>query len=139
MFGEKPLYKLSKHNLDIKNRIILHKDTQVQKNDEIVFLIDDDLTFSLYPYQLICKKLQKLNEKIEVITKEEEYNFFINRKNEILINIIDIRKVDTGNRIVIPKNIIEKYEIKKEVISKGFYDHLKIFPNEEIYKKYVKK
>ena len=68
------------------------------------------------------------------VEAKEELCFI--EEDELTFKICSLKEL---KRIVIPKYFLEKYNIKKELIFQGTYNHIKVFSSDENYKKYMKK
>ena len=101
------------------------------------FIEEDELTFKICSLKELKKEIEQLkNIKVSSIEEKEKIEKEIT-KITFFINSYSI--VDKERRIVIPKYFLEKYNIKKELIFQGAYNHIKVFSSDENYKKYMKK
>ncbi len=137
MFGENGIYGKSYHKIIDKNRIIIPLSTNVEAKEELCFIEEDELTFKICSLKELKKEIEQLkNIKVSSIEEKEKIEKEIT-KITFFINSYSI--VDKERRIVIPKYFLEKYNIKKELIFQGAYNHIKVFSSDENYKKYMKK
>jgi len=120
-------------NLDEKGRIIIpskfRKHITSEANDIMYVTLGRDKCLWLFPsYE--WTKLLKILSKINPFKKDE-----IKMKREILKPVEELN-IDSQHRILIPQNLLQLVEIKKEVLLIGQIEKIELW-NEEVYNKYV--
>lgn len=131
-----------KHSLDDKGRLIIPKKSILTKENDILFVRENSLTFSLYNIDEYNKLLEELKlKKSKAIDSGNSgiVNYINDQINRIMVNILGGQKIDSQNRLVILENVRKMYEIKKSVILCNGYKHIKVFRDEEKFDEYRKK
>lgn len=123
--------------LNEKNRIIIPD--CIERNTKINFYHIYKDYLSLYSEEDFYEKLDylyALKEKMMINgtdpTKIDRLLF------NLETDILGYSYVQTQNRLVIPKNIVEAFKLNKIVLV-GCKDHIKLFPNEESYYEFKEK
>ena len=129
------------HSLDDKGRLIIPKKSILTKENDILFVRENSLTFSLYYIDEYNKLLEELKlKKSKAIDSGNSgiVNYINDQINRIMVNILGRHKIDSQNRIVILENVRKMYEIKKSVLLCNGDNHIKVFKDEEKLNEYVK-
>ena len=129
------------HSLDDKGRLIIPKKSILTKENDILFVRENSLTFSLYNIDEYNKLLEELKlKKSKAIDSGNSgtVNYINDQINSIMVNILGRHKIDSQNRIVILENVRKMYEIKKSVLLCNGDNHIKVFKDEEKLNEYVK-
>lgn len=136
MFGENIVLGNTECKVDTKGRIFLPKFSYSEKDDEIVFSVNDDNTILLN--NLVCLK-RRINELEKNMSSESDERLIksLNDKLERLyFSCISVSKVDSQRRLIIPVSTRMEYDINDSVILQGCKDHLKMFNSDESYQNY---
>lgn len=136
MFGENIVLGNTECKVDIKGRIFLPKFSYSEKDDEIVFSVNDDNTILLN--NLVCLK-RRINELEKNISNESDERLIMSLNNKlesIYFSCISVSKVDKQRRLIIPMSIRMEHDISDSVILQGCGDHLKMFNSSESYENY---
>ncbi len=136
MFGENIVLGNTECNVDTKGRIFLPKFSYSEKDDEIVFSVNDDNTILLN--NLVCLK-RRINELEKNISNESDERLIMSLNNKlesIYFSCISVSKVDRQRRLIIPMSIRTEHDISDSVILQGCGDHLKMFNSSESYENY---
>lgn len=136
MFGENIVLGNTECKVDTKGRIFLPKFSYSEKDDEIVFSVNDDNTILLN--NLVCLK-RRINELEKNISNESDERLIMSLNNKlesIYFSCISVSKVDKQRRLVIPTSIRTEHDISDSVILQGCGDHLKMFNSSESYENY---
>ena len=129
------------HSLDDKDRLIIPKKSILTKENDILFVRENSLTFSLYnidEYNKLLEELKLKKSKAIDSGNSDIVNYINNQINRIMVNILGEQKIDPQNRIVILENVRKMYEIKKSVLLCNGDNHIKVFKDEEKLDEYVK-
>ena len=129
------------HSLDDKSRLIIPKKSILTKENDILFIRENSLTFSLYNIDEYNKLLEELKlKKSKAIDSGNSgiVNYINDQINRIMVNILGRQKIDSQNRIVILENVRKMYEIKKSVLLCNGDNHIKVFKDEEKLDEYEK-
>lgn len=129
------------HSLDDKGRLIIPKKSILTKENDILFVRENSLTFSLYNIDEYNKLLEELKlKKSKAIDSGNSgiVNYINDQINRIMVNILGEQKIDSQNRLVILENVRKMYEIEKSVILCNGDNHIKVFKDEEKLDEYVK-
>ena len=129
------------HSLDDKGRLIIPKKSILTKENDILFVRENSLTFSLYNIDEYNKLLEELKlKKSKAIDSGNSgiVNYINDQINRIMVNILGEQKIDSQNRLVILENVRKMYEIKKSVPLCNGDNHIKVFKDEEKLDEYVK-
>lgn len=129
------------HSLDDKSRLIIPKKSILTKENDILFVRENSLTFSLYNIDEYNKLLEELKlKKSKAIDSGNSgiVNYINDQINRIMVNILGRQKIDSQNRIVILENVRKMYEIKKSVLLCNGDNHIKVFKDEEKLDEYEK-
>ena len=129
------------HSLDDKSRLIIPKKSILTKENDILFVRENSLTFSLYNIDEYNKLLEELKlKKSKAIDSGNSgiVNYINDQINRIMVNILGEQKIDEQNRIVILENVRKMYEIKKSVLLCNGDNHIKVFKDEEKLDEYEK-
>ena len=92
------------HSLDDKDRLIIPKKSILTKENDILFVRENSLTFSLYNIDEYNKLLEELKlKKSKAIDSGNSgiVNYINDQINRIMVNILGEQKIDPQNRIVI--------------------------------------
>ncbi|MFA6861355.1 MAG: division/cell wall cluster transcriptional repressor MraZ [Bacilli bacterium] len=82
-----------------------------------------DICIELYPEETYRKKADK-------ITSLNDFNETARKvKRTFLSNTFDVQ-IDSHNRILLPKPLVEKTKTGKKVVAVGMYDHLEIWDSD---------
>ncbi|MFA9398760.1 MAG: division/cell wall cluster transcriptional repressor MraZ [Clostridiaceae bacterium] len=111
------------HGLDSKNRINVPSKFREELGNK--FVITKGLDGCLYIYTLVeWKILEEKLKKLPLTNKDARafVRFFFSGANEI--------EVDKQGRALIPQNLIEYSEIKKEIVSIGVSTRIEIWSKE---------
>ena len=130
------------HSLDDKGRLIIPKKSILTKENDILFVRENSLTFSLYNIDEYNKLLEELKlKKSKAIDSGNSgiVNYINDQINRIMVNILGGQKIDSQNRLVILENVRKMYEIKKSVLLCNGDNHIKVFRDEEKFNEYRKK
>ncbi len=136
MFGENIVLGNTECKVDTKGRIFLPKFSYSEKDDEIVFSVNDDNTILLN--NLVCLK-RRINELEKNISNESDERLIMSLNNKlesIYFSCISVSKVDRQRRLIIPTSIRTEHDISDSVILQGCGDHLKMFNSSESYENY---
>ncbi len=136
MFGENIVLGNTECRVDTKGRIFLPKFSYSEKDDEIVFSVNDDNTILLN--NLVCLK-RRINELEKNISNESDERLIMSLNNKlesIYFSCISVSKVDRQRRLIIPMSIRTEHDISDSVILQGCGDHLKMFNSSESYENY---
>lgn len=136
MFGENIVLGNTECKVDTKGRIFLPKFSYSEKDDEIVFSVNDDHTILLN--NLVCLK-RRINELEKNISNESDERLIMSLNNKlesIYFSCISVSKVDRQRRLIIPMSIRTEHDISDSVILQGCGDHLKMFNSSESYENY---
>lgn len=136
MFGENIVLGNTECKVDTKGRIFLPKFSYSEKDDEIVFSVNDDNTILLN--NLVCLK-RRINELEKNISNESDERLIMSLNNKlesIYFSCISVSKVDKQRRLIIPTSIRMEHDISDSVILQGCGDHLKMFNSSESYENY---
>lgn len=136
MFGENIVLGNTECKVDTKGRIFLPKFSYSEKDDEIVFSVNDDNTILLN--NLVCLK-RRINELEKNISNENDERLIMSLNNKlesIYFSCISVSKVDKQRRLIIPMSIRTEHDISDSVILQGCGDHLKMFNSSESYENY---
>lgn len=136
MFGENIVLGNTECKVDTKGRIFLPKFSYSEKDDEIVFSVNDDNTILLN--NLVCLK-RRINELEKNISNESDERLIMSLNNKlesIYFSCISVSKVDKQRRLIIPTSIRTEHDISDSVILQGCGDHLKMFNSSESYENY---
>lgn len=136
MFGENIILGNTECKVDTKGRIFLPRFSYPEKDDEIVFSVNDDNVILLN--NLVCLK-RRINELEKNISSESDERLIrsLNDKLErIYFSCISTSKIDSQRRLIIPMPIRMEHDISDSVILQGCGDHLKMFNSSESYKNY---
>ena len=136
MFGENIVLGNTECKVDTKGRIFLPKFSYSEKDDEIVFSVNDDNTILLN--NLVCLK-RRINELEKNISNENDERLIMSLNNKlesIYFSCISVSKVDKQRRLIIPMSIRMEHDISDSVILQGCGDHLKMFNSSESYENY---
>lgn len=141
MFGEESLFFITTVKLDNKNRMSIPSKTKIEPHEKII-LFDNEDYISIYSDSYVdkfCDNLVKArlkaisrndtNEALKLNYQLKYYNLFILAK----------LKVDNQRRIVLSKNIKDRFEYQNSIILQGEYDHINIFRNEDEFNNYKTK
>ena len=129
------------HSLDDKSRLLIPKKSILTKENDILFVRENSLTFSLYNIDEYNKLLEELKlKKSKAIDSGNSgiVNYINDQINRIMVNILGRQKIDSQNRIVILENVRKMYEIKKSVLLCNGDNHIKVFKDEEKLDEYEK-
>lgn len=129
------------HSLDDKDRLIIPKKSILTKENDILFVRENSLTFSLYnidEYNKILEELKIKKSKAMDSGTSGIVNYIDNQINRIMVNILGRQKIDSQNRIIILENVRKMYEIEKSVLLCNGDNHIKVFKDEEKLDEYEK-
>lgn len=132
MFGEEIMMFERNCNIGEKNRLILPSATYAEKNDQLYFERDSNLSIALRNYNFLKELVGKIERKSISIYEQRRII------DELFNNSYSLVTVDSQKRIVIPKKLMDEYDLGTSIFVKGYYDHLKIFKSEDTFKQYVK-
>jgi MraZ protein len=123
----------SKSSLDEKGRIIIpskfRKHITSEANNIMYVTLGRDKCLWLFPsYEWI--KLLKTLSKINPFKKDETM-----MKRQLLKPVEELT-IDTQHRILIPQNLLQQVEIKKEVLLIGQLEKIELW-DESVYNKYI--
>ena len=123
----------SKSSLDEKGRIIIpskfRKHIASEANNIMFVTLGRDRCLWLFPsYEWI--KLLKTLSKINPFKKDETM-----MKRQLLKPVEELT-IDTQHRILIPQNLLQQVEIKKEVLLIGQLEKIELW-DESVYNKYI--
>lgn len=123
----------AKSNFDEKGRIIIpskfRKHITSEANNTLYITLGRDNCLWLFPsYE--WTKLLKILSKINPFTQSEV------RMRRQLLKPVEELTIDSQHRILIPQNLLQQVEIKKEVLLIGQLDWIELW-NEETYNKYI--
>ena len=130
-----------KHSLNDKGRLIIPKKSILTKENDILLVRENSLTFSLYNIDEYNKILEELKiKKSKAIDSGNSgiVNYIDNQINRIMVNILGRQKIDSQNRIIILENVRKMYEIEKSVLLCNGDNHIKVFKDEEKLDEYEK-
>ncbi|MGH2575291.1 MAG: division/cell wall cluster transcriptional repressor MraZ [Ignavibacteria bacterium] len=121
-------------NLDDKGRIIIpskfRKHISSEANSLMHVTLGRDNCLWLYPsneWTKLVKRLLKLNAYTkDVIAMQRQILYFAEECS-----------IDSQHRILIPQNLLQKVEIKKEILIIGQLDRIELW-NQKTYEKYLK-
>lgn len=118
------------HNLDAKGRLLLPSRFRNEAGNTLYIMKGFDGALSIFKES----DFQKLVNSIE--------NHPFNKKDSrdyIRVQLASVRllEVDALGRILIPKEILNKYQLGKEVIVIGVGDHMEIW-DKQVYEEYEK-
>lgn len=129
------------HSLDDKGRLIIPKKSILTKENDILFVRENSLTFSLYnidEYNKLLEELKLKKSKAMDSGTSGIVNYIDNQINRIMVNILGRQKIDSQNRIIILENVRKMYEIEKSVLLCNGDNHIKVFKDEEKLDEYEK-
>jgi MraZ protein len=112
------------HAIDNKNRIIIPSKFREELGER--FVLTKGLDGCLYVYHLNeWKKLEEKLEKLPLTNKNARafVRFFFSGANEI--------EIDKQFRTLIPQNLLEYAEIKKDIVSIGVSNRIEIWSKEK--------
>ena len=118
MLGEIPIYGTYIKSIDKKNRINLPKAANVEEKEALI-IYKEDTYFSIYNEECFMKLKMKEEENFERRKHEQD---------KLALKILARIIVTKGDRIIIPKQILEHYKIAKELTIVGADNHLNIAP-----------
>lgn len=122
LFGQKELI------IDDKSRLTIPSVYLNAFTDKICYaVLGMDKCIDIIPRELFEKNAENVNALSNFDSKSREY------KRTFFSNSFQI-EIDTHNRILLPKVLIDKTKINKNVILVGLYDHLELWDS-EIFKK----
>lgn len=129
------------HSLDDKGRLIIPKKSILTKENDILLVRENSLTFSLYNIDEYNKFLEELKiKKSKAMDSGTSgiVNYINNQINRIMVNILGRQKIDSQNRITILENVRKMYEIEKSVLLCNGDNHIKVFKDKEKLDEYEK-
>ncbi len=135
---EKLLCGKYERNVDFKGRVIIPKKL-IEPDTEILYLKDTEYNFKIFEleqYKLIIEKYKEIYINTYDNQKKKSIDITL---FDLLDQVIVPGSIDSLSRALLSMEIRKKYEIDKKTLLIGFYDHIKVFPNIENYKKYEEK
>jgi len=124
-----------KYSIDSKGRVSipakLRREVNPDANDTFVMTIGTETCIEIYPkdeWDILAKKIKQLNS----------FNRKAARIKRLMFGNINIDKLDTQSRLLLPKNLIEYAGIEKEVLIIGNDEKIEIW-NQKKYDEYLNK
>lgn len=136
MFGESLILGNTKCKLDTKGRIFLPKFTYSEKDDEIVFSVNDNGIILLNNIVCLKRRINELEKNISSESDEKLIKSLNDKLERLYFSCISTSKVDSQRRLNIPVSTRIEYDINDSVILQGCGDHLKMFNSDETYQNY---
>lgn len=114
-FGQKEL------TIDDKSRLVLPSSYREEFTSSICYLTYSlDGAISIFPKSTFQKNVEKIVSLSDFSSSAREL------KRTFLSNAFEIQ-IDSHNRILLPKTLINKSHLEKNVVIIGLYDHLEIY------------
>lgn len=113
-------------SIDDKSRIILPKIAGIEEKEELVIILRQDY-FEIKEAKAIINQLKNLDTKIDNADNIEKIEFYRMLKDEITSCVSSTITRDSQGRSIIGKNVVEKYELKGEVVIEGIMDGLRVW------------
>ncbi len=120
MFGDETMLSSDIKKIDNKRRTFLPIFSNAESGDRLI-LFQEKNYFSLYLKKVFFEKYQILHEK-EFDTLDE-WMFQKHKIDELCLKISEIL-VDNQRRILLPKEIVELYQLKDYIYFSGAIDHI---------------
>jgi DNA-binding transcriptional regulator/RsmH inhibitor MraZ len=139
MFGDVPIYGKKIMKVESKHRIVIPSSCNAEVGELIFFSEENELTFQIFGLKILEARLKEYKDLINSAKTKEEEAKWQKEKNAYNFSIIGESCVDSQKRIILPKEVLEKYNIEKTVITQGVYDHIKVFSNEKDREEYILK
>lgn len=139
MFGDKEITESGIYRVSRKRRLNIPAFTGVEENDKLGIFCDIfNKRVAIYKYELLMIKLSAIEEML----KKEYGGYFSSSEYRkywrfFCGNSYDYT-VDKNHRILLPQ-MVEKCNISEDVLVVGQGDHIDLFPDEDVYKLYLKK
>ena len=115
----------SVHVLDNKSRLVLPAKYRSQLSSIVYLSLDLDSCLSIYSEEIYSKKAQNMNDldDFDKNSRALKRIFFANSFEVAL---------DKQGRIMIPKYLLEKVDIEKQIVIIGAFDHIQLFSTKVI-------
>jgi len=115
----------SVHVLDNKSRLVLPAKYRSQLSSTVYLSLDLDSCLSIYSEETYSKKAQNINnlDDFDKNSRALKRIFFANSFEVTL---------DKQGRIMIPKYLLEKVDIEKQIVIIGAFDHIQLFSTKVI-------
>jgi len=115
----------SVHVLDNKSRLVLPAKYRSQLSSTVYLSLDLDSCLSIYSEEIYSKKAQNINnlDDFDKNSRALKRIFFANSFEVTL---------DKQGRIMIPKYLLEKVDIEKQIVIIGAFDHIQLFSTKVI-------
>lgn len=115
----------SVHVLDNKSRLVLPAKYRSQVSSTVYLSLDLDSCLSIYSEETYSKKAQNINnlDDFDKNSRALKRIFFANSFEVTL---------DKQGRIMIPKYLLEKVDIEKQIVIIGAFDHIQLFSTKVI-------
>lgn len=117
------------HSLDSKGRLVIPSKMRKELDDNLFVMKGFDGALSLYKSSDFDKLIQELNN-LEYHKKNSRAYLRVQ-----LASVIEL-EIDRLGRVQLPTQLLNKYQIGKDVIVIGALDHIEVWDQKE-YEKYV--
>ena len=119
--------------LDYKHRVNVPSFYGAEAGDELLLVAEGEY---LSVYEKNHFKQKMIDSYSDSLV--DSGNFLVmKRVNEkIFSNVFAVVKVDKQKRILLPKLVVDYYQLHDEVIMKGCDDHINLYGSKEIFDKY---
>ena len=120
-----------KHNLDAKGRLLIPAKFRSEAGNTLYIMRGFDGALSIYK----VSEFEKLMNSIETLPFNKR-----DSRDYLRVQLASVREleVDTLGRVLLPKELLTKYKIGKEVIVIGVGDHLEVW-DKLVYEEYEKR
>lgn len=112
-----------RHSLDEKSRIVLPSKFRSQLTNTVYVTLELSNCLGIYSEEEFAKLASKytLLDDFDKLSRAVKNVFFANSSELVL---------DKQGRIIIPKNLLEKVNISKEIVLTGGFNHINVYAKE---------